>query len=156
MPTDLRQQIARREAIVQILGNSEITRQDDLVRALADRGLDATQSSISRDLKELGVAKVGERYVAPQNVRVPGNPPFELLAGFVKNLAAAGPNITVIRTATGAAQSVAVALDKRAGPKSSAPFPATTPSLSLRRPCASNKCCWPAWTPPFLERADHE
>ena len=112
MPTDLRQQIARREAIVQILGNSEITRQDDLVRALADRGLGATQSSISRDLKELGVAKVGERYVAPQNVRVPGNPPFELLAGFVKNLAAAGPNITVIRTATGAAQSVAVALDE--------------------------------------------
>ena len=112
MPTDLCQQIARREAIVQILGNSEITRQDDLVRALADRGLGATQSSISRDLKELGVAKVGERYVAPQNVRVPGNPPFELLAGFVKNLAAAGPNITVIRTATGAAQSVAVALDE--------------------------------------------
>ncbi|MGB5250311.1 MAG: hypothetical protein WBN31_05080 [Gammaproteobacteria bacterium] len=112
MPTDLRQQIARREAIVQILGDSEITRQDDLVRALADRGLDATQSSISRDLKELGVAKVGERYVAPQNVRVPGNPPFELLAGFVRGLSAAGPNMTVIHTATGAAQSVAVALDE--------------------------------------------
>lgn len=112
MPTDLNQQIARREAIIQILGESEITRQDDLVRALSSRGLEATQSSISRDLKELGVAKVGERYVAPQNVRVPGNPQFQLLAGFVREVAAAGPNLTVVRTATGAAQSVAVALDE--------------------------------------------
>lgn len=112
MPTDLRQQSARREVIIEILAESRITRQDDLVKALADRGLEATQSSISRDLKELGVAKVGERYVAPQNVRVPGDPPFQLLAGFVREIAPAGPNLTVVRTATGAAQSVAVALDE--------------------------------------------
>lgn len=117
MPTDLNHQIARREAIIQILGESEITRQDDLVRALSSRGLEATQSSISRDLKELGVAKVGERYVAPQNVRVAGNPQFQLLAGFVREVAAAGPNLTVVRTATGAAQSVAVALDESGWPE---------------------------------------
>mgnify|MGYP000464678742 CR=1 FL=1 len=36
MPTDLRQQFARREAIIEILAESRITRQDDLVKALAD------------------------------------------------------------------------------------------------------------------------
>ena len=76
--------------------------------------MDATQASISRDLKELGVAKVGDRYIAPQNIRSPGNANFELLAGFVTGIAAAGANLTVIKTSTGAAQSVAVALDESA------------------------------------------
>lgn len=112
MPTDPSLQTARRAEILRILQQESITRQEDLVNALAARGMDATQASISRDLKELGVAKVGDRYIAPQNVRSRGDVDFELLAGFVRGLASAGANLTVIRTSTGAAQSVAVALDE--------------------------------------------
>jgi transcriptional regulator of arginine metabolism len=114
MPTDPSLQTARRAEILRILKQESITRQEDLVKALASRGMDATQASISRDLKELGVAKVGDRYIAPQNVRSQGNVKFELLAGFVTGIAPAGANLTVIKTSTGAAQSVAVALDESA------------------------------------------
>jgi transcriptional regulator of arginine metabolism len=112
MPTDPQQQAARRAEILRILRKRSILRQADLVRELAERGMEATQSSISRDLKELGVAKIGERYLAPQNLREQEQASFAQLAGFVHGIGLAGPNITVIRTAAGAAQSVAVALDE--------------------------------------------
>jgi transcriptional regulator of arginine metabolism len=112
MPSDTHLQASRREAILEILVDQEVTRQVDLVRALAARGMQATQSSVSRDLKELGVVKVNERYLAPQSTHVRGHLPFEVLAEFVREIRPAGPNITVINTATGAAQSVAYALDE--------------------------------------------
>jgi len=112
MPTDPGQQAARRAEILRILKTRPIARQEDLVGELSSRGLDATQSSISRDLKELGVAKVGDRYLAPQNVRSAGGASFDLLAGFVRNISPAGINLTVVHTSAGAAQSVAVALDE--------------------------------------------
>lgn len=117
MPTDLTLQAARRDAILEILKTAAITRQQDLVAALNARGLEATQSSVSRDLKELGVAKVGDRYVAPQNVGGRGGEAFGQLAGFVASVSTAGPHLTVVRTAIGAAQSVAVALDGAAWPE---------------------------------------
>jgi len=112
MPTDSGQQAARRAEILRILKARSIARQEDLVGELSRRGLDATQSSISRDLKELGVAKVGDRYLAPQNVRSRGNASFDLLSGFVLSVASAGFNLTVVKTSAGAAQSVAVVLDE--------------------------------------------
>ena len=117
MPGAASQQAARREAILAILAERRVTRQEDLVHALHDRGFEATQSSISRDLKDLGVAKVGERYIAPQSVREAEARPFEILAGFVQSIGSAGPNLTIIRTATGAAQSVAVAVDGSGWPE---------------------------------------
>jgi transcriptional regulator of arginine metabolism len=117
MPGAASQQTARREAILDILAKQRVARQEDLVHALHQRGFEATQSSISRDLKDLGVAKVGERYLAPQSVRAAELRPFELLASFVRTIATAGPNLTIIRTATGAAQSVAVALDESGWPE---------------------------------------
>jgi transcriptional regulator of arginine metabolism len=117
MPGAASHQAARREAILDILAEQRVTRQEDLVEALHDRGFEATQSSISRDLKDLGVAKVGERYIAPGSVREAEARPFEILAGFVRSIGAAGPNLTIIRTATGAAQSVAVALDDSGWPE---------------------------------------
>lgn len=110
MPPPSSQQIARREAILALLREHRVTRQDELVRLLCEAGFPATQSSVSRDLRDLGVAKVGERYLAPQNLGGPGAD-FGPLAGFVAGWSTAGPNLTVIRTAVGAAQSVAVALD---------------------------------------------
>jgi transcriptional regulator of arginine metabolism len=111
MPTLNAQQNERREAILDLLRQNRVTRQSELVDMLASLGYAATQSSVSRDLRDLGVAKVGERYLAPQNLGGPATD-FGALTGFVAGWSTAGPNLTVIRTSIGAAQSVAVAVDR--------------------------------------------
>lgn len=111
MPTVNAQQNERREAILSLLRQHHVTRQSELVERLAALGFAATQSSVSRDLRDLGVAKVGERYLAPQNLRGAATG-FGALGGFVSGWSTAGANLTVIRTSVGAAQSVAVAVDR--------------------------------------------
>ena len=102
---------ARREALRRIILQSAVGRQQDLVRLLRKTGHHATQSSVSRDLRELGVAKLGDRYVMPDDAQ-PATGRFDSVAGFVRQVRTAGANLTVVRTAAGAAQSVAIALDR--------------------------------------------
>ena len=53
------QQLERRNAILRILRAGLVRKQGDLVRLLKREGHEATQSSISRDLRELGRAQGG-------------------------------------------------------------------------------------------------
>jgi transcriptional regulator of arginine metabolism len=76
-----------------------------------------TQSSISRDLRDLGVLKASGRYVLPAEEQTRTNGDFGTLAQFVRQLRLAGPTITVLRTTIGAAQSVAVAIDRAEWPE---------------------------------------
>jgi transcriptional regulator of arginine metabolism len=101
----------RRETLRRIINGSPIGRQEDLVRLLGKAGYPATQSSVSRDLRELGVAKQGDRYVLPDE-SAPALDDFATVAAFVRDLRPAGPSLTVIRTTAGAAQSVAIVLDR--------------------------------------------
>jgi transcriptional regulator of arginine metabolism len=82
------------------------------VRLLRQQGHEATQSSVSRDLRELGVLKAGDRYLMPPEQTERVNDDFARLADFVRSIQPAGPCLTVIKTTVGAAQSVAVALDR--------------------------------------------
>ncbi|MEX1994390.1 MAG: hypothetical protein WD929_06990 [Steroidobacteraceae bacterium] len=102
---------ARRQALRKIITRSPVGRQQDLVRLLGKAGHPATQSSVSRDLRELGVAKQGDRYVLPDE-SAPVLDDFATVAAFVRDLRPAGPSLTVIRTTAGAAQSVAIVLDR--------------------------------------------
>jgi transcriptional regulator of arginine metabolism len=102
---------ARREALRRIITRSPVGRQRDLVRLLGKAGHHATQSSVSRDLRELKVAKQGDRYVLPDE-HAPAVDDFATVAAFVRDLRPAGPWLTVIRTTAGAAQSVAIVLDR--------------------------------------------
>src|ERR1700733_12987992 len=111
------QQAARRDAIVRLLADGAVRRQQDLVRLLRKEGYAATQSSISRDLREIGVLKARGRYELPPREVVRTNGKFPALAQFVQQIKRAGPCLTVIRTSTGAAQSVAVAIDKAQWPQ---------------------------------------
>ncbi len=94
-----------------------MARQAELVALLHREGHDATQSSVSRDLRELGVVKGADRYLLPavEDALTPSH--FETVRSFVKGYRAAGPTLTVLRTATGTAQSVAIALDKARWPE---------------------------------------
>ena len=108
---------SRRQAIVKILRDQAVGRQADLVRLLKRQGHEATQSSVSRDLKELGVGKMGHRYILPPAEHTPTHDEFAALSGFVREIRAAGSTITVVRTATGSAQSVALAVDRAEWPE---------------------------------------
>jgi transcriptional regulator of arginine metabolism len=111
------QQQDRRGAIVRILRAAPVRRQQELVRLLKKAGHDVTQSSISRDLRDLGVLKASGRYVLPSEESARANGNFVTLAQFVRQLRRAGPSITVLRTTIGAAQSVAVAIDRAEWPE---------------------------------------
>jgi transcriptional regulator of arginine metabolism len=117
LTTDSHAQLHRRDAIVRILRQTAVGRQAELVELLREEGFDATQSSVSRDLRELGVLKGADRYLLPavEDALTPSH--FEDVQTFVKGYRAAGPNLTVLRTTSGTAQSVAIALDKARWPE---------------------------------------
>jgi transcriptional regulator of arginine metabolism len=101
---------ARRTTLAKIIREQSVGRQSELVAMLRKLGHVATQSSVSRDLRELGVAKLGDRYVLPEPGAQIKND-FSTLKQFVSGVHTAGTNLTVLRTTVGAAQSVAVAID---------------------------------------------
>src|SRR5271170_5310627 len=107
---------ARRAALAKIIREQSVGRQTELVAMLRKHGHVATQSSVSRDLRELGGAKVGDRYVLPDVAPGPKND-FSALKQFVRSRSTAGTNLTVLKTTVGSAQSVAVAIDTARWPE---------------------------------------
>lgn len=115
MPVDVHQQTARREAIRDLLSRESVRTQAALMRRLREHGHSVTQSSISRDLRELRVVKNPDGYRLP----TPADS-GEVVAGafeFVKKVSMAGANLVVVHTAIGAAQRVAVELDRTDWPE---------------------------------------
>ena len=107
---------ARRTALAKIIREQVVGRQSELVAMLRKHGHVATQSSVSRDLRELGVAKLGDRYVIPEAAVSPQSD-FATLKQFVNAQLTAGTNLTVLKTTVGSAQSVAVAIDTARWPE---------------------------------------
>jgi transcriptional regulator of arginine metabolism len=111
------EQLGRRAAIVRLIRGGPVRNQAELVRLLKKEGHEVTQSSISRDLRDLGVLKATGRYLLPPEELTPAGADFGNLTQFVRELKSAGPSLTVLRTSTGAAQSVAVAIDRAQWPE---------------------------------------
>jgi transcriptional regulator of arginine metabolism len=116
MHTD-RHQSDRRNTILRHLQAGAVRRQSDLVGLLKQDGFDVTQSSVSRDMRELGVLKAQGRYLPPGADTAPAQGSFSAIARFVREIKTAGPSITVIKTFAGAAGSVAVAIDRSGWPE---------------------------------------
>jgi transcriptional regulator of arginine metabolism len=117
MPSAIAQQQARRRAIAQLLERNKIVRQTELVRLLRDEGFHATQSSVSRDLKDLGAAKLNSGYSLPERHSADNEQQLREISEFIRDIRTAGPNLLVISTATGAAQRVCVTLDRTDWPE---------------------------------------
>jgi transcriptional regulator of arginine metabolism len=118
MPTDSALRDQRQREILAILREHSVGNQVELIEALAKRGIQATQSSVSRDLRDLAVARVAGRYVAPADpADGEGEGGLPDVVRFIHGLKPAGANLTVVFTATGAAQSVALAIDRAAWPE---------------------------------------
>jgi len=114
--TDSNSAPARRNLLAKIIRERAIGRQSEFVALLRERGHSATQSSVSRDLRELGVAKQGDRYVLGEAASAPKSD-FSTLRQFVDSRRTAGANLTVLKTRIGAAPGVAVAIDAAAWPE---------------------------------------
>ena len=110
MPTESEIRERRQREIVSLLRRTRPAGQAEIVERLRQRGIEATQSSVSRDLRDLGVTKVGGRYVAPPLRR---EHPEDLAAAarFLRTVRPAGPYLLVVQTVVGAAQTVALAVD---------------------------------------------
>jgi transcriptional regulator of arginine metabolism len=99
----------RQQKILSLIQARAIGTQEDL-RALLERaGVPATQSSVSRDLEELGVVKHHGHYTLP---RTNGNAARGLLS-----LDHAGDNLIIAHTFPGLASAVAVEIDGAAMPE---------------------------------------
>jgi transcriptional regulator of arginine metabolism len=107
-----RHQTDRRANILRHLRAGAVRRQSDLVSLLKEDGFDVTQSSVSRDMRELGVLKAQGRYLPPGSDTSPAQGSFAAISRFVQEIKTAGPSITVVKTTVGSAGSVAVAIDR--------------------------------------------
>lgn len=72
----------RHDLLKQIVQQAKVEKQEDFVKALADRGYEVTQATISRDIKELDFIKVphedgGYYYALPQSSEVNQNQKIE-------------------------------------------------------------------------------
>ncbi len=109
----------RQQAIRGILATGVMTTQFDLLEALQKAGLAVDQSTLSRDLAELGVRKSGGRYVLP-NGEVAGGTATATAgvdyAGVVCGFLPCGPHMIVLRTNVGQAQPVSLWLDAKREP----------------------------------------
>ena len=104
----------RQDLILRLISERELGTQQGVVQALGDEGVEVAQATVSRDLAELGVLKVGNRYLAlPHD---PGSAGIEVLPSFVLGIVPAG-NQVVIHTRDGTAGAVSSVLDRVRGLK---------------------------------------
>lgn len=112
----------RREEILRILRETTVQSQEELLSLLRKRAFRVTQPTLSRDMRELGLAKTPNGYVAPEHLAPLVAPlPFmardlrehrleQLLRDSVIFAESAG-NLVVIKTPVASAQPLASAID---------------------------------------------
>lgn len=117
MPADREIRRKRQDAIVELVTERrDIRSQAELQELLAQRGIESTQPSISRDLQELGIKRVKGRYIF-RAWRDVDEGRFEDVVGFVQQVHRSGPYIAVMLTSPGAASVVAWAIDAAGWPE---------------------------------------
>src|SRR3712207_2194604 len=102
----------RQDLILRVISERELGTQQGVVAALSDIGVEVAQATVSRDLAELGVLKVGNRYLALPHE--PGAAGIEVLPSFALGVTPA-QNTIVIHTRDGTAGAVANVLDRVRG-----------------------------------------
>ena len=107
----------RKQTILSLVGEERLASQEEIRARLAALGLEATQSTISRDVEELGLARVhdhdGVRYVVPGNGASPV--PWRLLRHLLEEFALSftrSDHGLVVRTPPGAASALAEGIDR--------------------------------------------
>ena len=105
---------ARKEAILDLICAHRIGSQEALRELLKGKGIEVTQATLSRDMTELKLVKAmgadgGAHYSLPEGAQ--HTPPLEALLPTLFVSAEAAGNLMVVRTTTGGAQAVGLAID---------------------------------------------
>lgn len=112
----------RQSAILELVSGQPVRSQDALRRLLAGKGIRATQATISRDLKELGLVKRaadGAYQPAPGPASAPAVPDERVrraVAEYLRRVERVR-QLLVLKTDPGQAQPLAFALDNAAWPE---------------------------------------
>ena len=111
----------RHSIILRLLDAHDVTSQEMLRDLLADEGLSVAQGTLSRDIRELGLAKIPGAtgvpvYTAPPDVTDPTPSLSRLLPPLFIGTDGVG-NLLILKTVTGGAQPIAVALDHEEWPE---------------------------------------
>lgn len=93
----------RQKQLLNLIVREQIATQTELVSRLNDFGAETTQSSVSRDLDELKIIKIGGFYAVAENRQT-------YFAG-ISSLVKAGENLLVAKCESGLASAVAVRID---------------------------------------------
>ncbi|MBQ1261176.1 MAG: arginine repressor [Clostridia bacterium] len=106
----------RQEAILEIIEKYDVDTQDTLIEKLREYGYIATQTTVSRDIKQLKLVKSttgsgAYKYVQAKNAEVKATPVLSsAITDSVVKIEAA-QNIVVVKTHAGLANAVAVCID---------------------------------------------
>lgn len=106
--------IHKRHAVIKsILSSQDIYNQTQLVKVLKHNGIKVTQATLSRDLTELGVARVPTNKGATYKISASGNE-HTLTLHVAEEVISIASNeaLIVVKTFPGRAQGVALFLDK--------------------------------------------
>lgn len=111
----------RQQAIVRLVRERRLSTQADVAQALRTEGFEAVQTTVSRDIAELGLVKVraadGELVYSAGGPAGPGQTRLGVaLRRFALEVEAAGP-LVVVRTPSGCAPALAQTLDESALPQ---------------------------------------
>ena len=107
----------RQEKLLELISRYEIDTQDELIGRLREHGYDVTQATVSRDIRELKIAKMMTgrgvyRYVLPKQAE--GGAGLKFNPALVDSIVSveSACNIVVLKTYPGLAQAVAVGIDR--------------------------------------------
>jgi transcriptional regulator of arginine metabolism len=115
----MKNRFKRQIEIRKVIQKGDVHSQDELLVELKGMGFDLTQATLSRDLKEMQVAKVphpakGYVYVLPEGEKAkitPVQSRINYLADGFRDLRFSG-NLAVLRTQPGYASTIAAVIDK--------------------------------------------
>jgi len=109
----------RQGHILKLIRAKRILTQEDLARELKEStGIQATQVTLSRDIRDLGLLKTPQGYQrVSEAATAAGGPGLVTAVSEFLQDARVAQNLIVLRTSPGNANALAVALDKQAWPE---------------------------------------
>lgn len=107
----------RQAQILKVVRSKQIHTQEELARELHTLGIEATQVTLSRDIKKLGLAKTADGYVPLDTPPQPPQSQLEDAAWDVLLEVRLAQNLAVLKTPPGKANSLAVELDRANWPE---------------------------------------
>ena len=104
----------RQLVIATLLREGAASSQEALREALAERGIEVTQATLSRDLRDLGTVKTSEGYVLAESFSAPQDAAQSLARALAEHVieVRVAEQMIVLKTGPGRAQIVAVELDR--------------------------------------------